>query len=369
MDTKTSNEIAAAVADADRLLIVAAAGLSISTHLPNNPYHNPHDFALHYPRLGAYGYRTSYECMGIGRDPNVPDSIKKALTARHFLNMRWNFPPTAAYTWLHELSETFMPGDVFAWTSNVDGCFVRSGFDKDHVYTTQGQMDKMQCGACSSVFENEQQLRAIDAASPDGELTDMSLAMRCPSCGSQDNILPNLRGGDWFIHAPYQPTQERLLAWLDEAISKKLRVAVLEIGVGPNTPVVTRTPAAAFATALGTAGGAVTFVRVNPDRAEEDYGPRGDIPQASGVAYYRWRAGWDALKPMLDAATVARAARRAGEQDKEGQRVEHVVTITGVGAPGSAAEGGEDAERVVEARQWQERYHRMMQSLRTPRCR
>ena len=39
-------QVSRQIASADRLLIVAAAGLSISDTLPNNPYHNPDDFAL-----------------------------------------------------------------------------------------------------------------------------------------------------------------------------------------------------------------------------------------------------------------------------------------------------------------------------------
>jgi len=51
--------------------------------------------------------------------------------------MRFNFPPTPAYQWLRQLADTFGADDVFTWTSNVDACFARSGFDPDRVYTTQ----------------------------------------------------------------------------------------------------------------------------------------------------------------------------------------------------------------------------------------
>ncbi len=44
-----------AIASVDRLLIVAAAGLSISTTLPNNVYHSARDFAHHYPTVASYG--------------------------------------------------------------------------------------------------------------------------------------------------------------------------------------------------------------------------------------------------------------------------------------------------------------------------
>merc|ERR1719502_1368726 len=104
----------------------------------------------------------------------------------------------------------------------------------------------MRCPECNTTRENL--LAMVEACSPDGVLQDMSLCMRCPECNTtRENLRPSLRGGDWFIHDPYLPTQERLLSWLDECVQKKLRVAVLEVGVGPNTPVVTRIPAAAFA--------------------------------------------------------------------------------------------------------------------------
>lgn len=80
---------AVAIAGADRLLIVAAAGLSISDTLPNNPYHNASDFALHYPAVAEYGYRTSYDAMGLSRDQSVPREVRVAHMAEHFLNMRF----------------------------------------------------------------------------------------------------------------------------------------------------------------------------------------------------------------------------------------------------------------------------------------
>jgi len=93
------------------------------------------------------------------------------------------------------------------------------------------------------------------------------VCVQCPKCGST-RVLPNLRGGDWFIHRPYEATQARLLRWMDDCLQKKLTVAILEVGVGANTPVVTRLPASAFASALAASGGAATYLRVNPDTPE-----------------------------------------------------------------------------------------------------
>ena len=81
------SHVATALANSDRLLIVAAAGLSISDTLPNNPYHSPADFARHYPACARFGYRTSYHAMGLGRDERVPAGVRLACTA---LAVTWN---------------------------------------------------------------------------------------------------------------------------------------------------------------------------------------------------------------------------------------------------------------------------------------
>jgi NAD-dependent SIR2 family protein deacetylase len=307
------------LAACDKLLIVAAAGLSISTDLPNNPYHSSRDFQYHYPLLVKAGYQTSYHAMGVSRDPRVPESVKVGYLVQHFLNMRFRFPPTPAYAWLKHLAVSFEnrdPDAVFCWTSNVDGCFERAGFDPGRVWTTQGDMTNYQCLRCKNVWNCAAELRNMDAAcSPEGELTDMSLCLTCPKCGaSRAELRPSLRGGDWFDHTPYQEKQDALLAWLDAAIQNKSKVAVLEIGVGPNTPVVTRIPAAAFASALVAGGGECTYVRINPDERPEpaSQNPQGDPER---LRFTRVCAGWDVLKPILDETIKLRCER----EDTTGQ--------------------------------------------------
>eukprot|EP00040_Diaphanoeca_grandis_P005673 m.33965 g.33965 ORF g.33965 m.33965 type:complete len:379 (+) comp16908_c0_seq1:245-1381(+) len=371
-------EIAAQIAGADRLLIVAAAGLSISNDKPNNPYHSPKDFAHHYPTLLQYGYRTSFQAMSLQMDPDVPQGVKAAHGARHFLNMRWNFPPTPAYTWLHKLSCTFDSSDVFAWTSNVDGCFVRAGFDPARVYTTQGQMDKHQCArtGCGTVFESEQQLRNIDVNAPTGVLTDLSLVLKCPKCGGSQ-ILPNLRGGDWFIHQPYLKVQETMLDWLDECVDKQLKVAVIEVGVGGNTPIVTRIPASAFASAVGAAGGNVTYFRLNPE-PPHDHDADQD-PVGANVKFYRWEAKWDAMEGLVEEATSLREDEKSkNKQQKQKQSSTHTtppsLVPTKPPSPSSTSTitthpGVHSQHNQSQVRDWQQGYKTILHSLRTPRVR
>lgn len=339
------------IASADRLLIVAAAGLSISRDLPNNPYHSTADFAHHYPVLPKYGYRTSFDAMGLAGDESVPVGIKLAHTAKHFQNMSFNFPPTPAYGWLLEVASVFKKEDVFCWTSNVDCCFERAGFDRDRIYTTQGEMTKWQCAdtrGCGHVWDCVEQMRKVVAASPDGILKDPSLASHttCPKCG-KNKTYPNLRGGDWFNHQPYVATQQRLLDWLDDCVFKKMSVAVIEVGVGPSTPIVTSIPAATFASALAVGGGRATYLRVNPDKRMDHV--RGNMP-SSGVRFYRWHESWARLE----------------------QLAADVLTLRGSadGSTSSQAKKEDQPDANTDARvvsQWQERYTETLMSLRTPR--
>lgn len=335
---------ARAIADADRVLIVAAAGLSISDTLPNNVYHSAADFAHHYPQTVKYGYRTGYQAMGLSGDPDVPEAVKQAHMAKHFLNMRYNFPPTDAYHQLKRFADTFAKEDVFVWTSNVDGCFERAGFDPARVYTCQGEMNKLQCANsdCGHIWDCTEQLKQIVAASPNGVLTDMSLRCRCPNCERID-ILPSLRGGDWFDHSPYEPVQDALLEWLNDSVARSLSVAVIEVGVGGNTPIVTRIPASSFATAVGASGGLATYLRVNPDAA--DIRRYATLPSSEYVQLFNICAGWDALKPILDEGVE----RRQMDKDRGDRST------------------GRDSISVAEARRQMGRYTEILMSLRTPR--
>merc|ERR1712232_417464 len=123
-----------------------------------------------------------------------------------------------------------------------------------------------------------------------------------PKCGS--NTLPNLRGGDWFNHQPYVATQKRLLDWLDDCVAKKMSVAVIEVGVGPNTPIVTSIPAAAFASAVAVGGGQATYLRVNPDKRMDHV--QGNRP-SSAVTLYRWYESWARLEQLAARVIALRA--------------------------------------------------------------
>ena len=218
-------------------------------------------------------------------------------------------------------------------------------------------MDKFQCSraGCGHVWDCEAQLRAIDAASVDGALTDPSVGVFCTKCGSRD-VMPSLRGGDWFQHSPYEATQKRLLAWLDDTVSCGLTVAVIEVGVGPNTPIVTRVPAAAFASAVSANGGKAVYVRVNPGQPEQPE-PAGHNPVGDNVALHRWATGWRGVKPVIDEATALR--RGDGSAGTPRTAANPAATIAETKRRRVAADP-------AAAKKHQARYTAILESLRTP---
>eukprot|EP00039_Didymoeca_costata_P031598 m.35594 g.35594 ORF g.35594 m.35594 type:complete len:355 (+) comp8905_c0_seq2:238-1302(+) len=302
-DPQQYREAADYIREADRVLIVAAAGLSIHDTLPNNPYHNPKDFAYQYPRLTEYGYRTAYETMGLAGDESVPQGVRVAFMAKHFLNMRRRYPPTDGYSNLLEMTKHLPKENVFCWTSNVDGCFERSGFDPEQIYTSQGDMKRLQCKGkggnpgCGNVWDATEQLEKVDANSPNIELQDMSLAPKCPNCGG--SYMPNLRGGDWFIHKPYENISKRLMQWLDDAVRSKAKVVVVEVGIGRNTPIVSKIPAGYFASAVAINGGDVKYIRINPD---PNNGREHQAPYSlqSGQDFVYFQSGWQVLRKIYE---------------------------------------------------------------------
>merc|ERR1712007_277482 len=133
--------------------------------------------------------------------------------------------------------------DYFVHTSNVDGLFRQAGFDQERIYTPQGEFAKRQCTEPCSNDATWDTRPHLEKLLPliDQEKTKMMEPLpesytRCPFC-SRNKAFFNLRGGDNFIHRPYQLAQNRLVTWLEQKLRANTRLVVLEVGAGFNTPV------------------------------------------------------------------------------------------------------------------------------------
>jgi O-acetyl-ADP-ribose deacetylase (regulator of RNase III)/NAD-dependent SIR2 family protein deacetylase len=273
--------------DADAILVCAGAGMSIKDG--EMVYTNPHDFAKAYPWFTKWGYKTCYETMGLEGDQSVPRTAKWALYAKHMDNMRWKFTPNEGYT---DLLKLIGRKDHFVLTSNVDGCFERSGFDPSRIYTPQGEWTYVQCKRpChhDSVFFSWPYVNDIvPRISNDGFIPE-DLVPKCPRCG--EDMFGNVRGGSWFLHHKYEQQNTAMQQWMQKQLDGGSNVLILEIGAGFNTPTVTRFPVESFARELGGRG---RFIRINPTEADvpddlnaialkEGWQVLGDLVQSPGL--------------------------------------------------------------------------------------
>ena len=116
-----------------------------------------------------------------------------------FINRYQNAPKS-----VHEvLLELVRDKDYFVITTNVDHCFRKAGFDKKHLFYTQGDYGLFQCSepCCQETFDNEKTVRAMVEAQgftvADGVLTpptDGTPTMAVPS--ELPSGLPALRQTD-----------------------------------------------------------------------------------------------------------------------------------------------------------------------------
>ena len=146
-------------------------------------------------------------------------------------------------------------------TSNVDGLFVRNGFDASRVCSIQGDFAFLQClKPCSTrLWPSAPVLeRLLPEINPDTQaLRDPSLGPTCPQCGGA--VFFNVRGGEWFVEEPWRKQFGALREWVTSAPNDRL--IVLDIGSGFNTPSVVRWPMERTARAIETS----RFVRINRD--------------------------------------------------------------------------------------------------------
>jgi NAD-dependent SIR2 family protein deacetylase len=215
------------------VLIGAGAGLSADA---GNDYMDKNKFLKNYPELVALGFQFKAQLMGIHL---LPPEFEWSYLARHINEARFQPPPQFVYTKLYDLIQA---KDYFVITSNVDWLFVKNGFAKDRIYTPQGDYARLQClKPCSNATWPtkpviEKILPNLDIKTK--KIKDVKLIPKCPNCGGP--VFMNVRGGNWFIEAPYKSQAKRFHNWVRNV--KNSTLLIIEIGAGFNTPGVVRWP-------------------------------------------------------------------------------------------------------------------------------
>jgi len=271
--------------ESDAVLICAGAGMSVKEG--ECVYVNEDDFQKYYPYFLKWGYKHSYQGMGLMFDYSVPETAKWGYWSDHITNQRWRFEPNDGYATLLNMVKD---KDYFVFTSNADGCFERSGFEVNRIYTPQGDWQYYQClRPCQpdAVFESKSMLYDLLAEKDDNGLIPKRMIPRCPLCGGE--VFGNVRFGREYLHARYEEQNDVIRDWMEKLVSSTTEtVAIIEIGAGFNTPIVTRYPMESFARDLGNRG---RFIRINPDHSE--------VPD--DVLGLSLAAGWEVLDEIKNA--------------------------------------------------------------------
>ncbi len=213
---------------ADRILIGAGAGLSASAGLS---YLDEAVFREHFPEMYALGYRCQYELVGM-KDEEWSVGRKWAYWATHIHYVREVLPPLPLYAELKSLLEG---KDFFVVTSNADRQFMRSDFPMERVFEYQGNYDVLACSkrCCKHTWDSLPALRKVlEYIDHDTfECREEGLP-RCPYCGELAEIA--------FRPENYDEGFQRYADFVNS--SAEMRLCILELGVGFNTPGVIRWP-------------------------------------------------------------------------------------------------------------------------------
>ncbi|KAI1080659.1 macro domain-like protein [Whalleya microplaca] len=235
-----------------RLIISAGAGLSASTGLD---YTSPTLFSKHLWGFKRYGFDCLYSVFGYSDWPS--EAARWSYFMNHLATVR-SWPRSKLYDDLRLLVERKFDGAEeeeggrwFVRTSNADGFFAKHGFDPARITTPQGQYAFVQCASrCreDAVWPSQP---LVDAAlrHMDPATQHLPADFEVPTCAfCRASLTLCVRGGSYFIEAPFDEQEERYAAFVEECMSDDARndagdkgfTTILELGVGMNTPSVLR---------------------------------------------------------------------------------------------------------------------------------
>ena len=252
MNRKAISQARQWLAEADRIVIGAGAGLSAAA---GYDYTDTRRFAELFPAFHRLGLRARYQLIGLRLSPE----LLWGYWAVHVTDIRFSPGPHPIYQRLRSLVGN---RDHFVLTSNVDALFARNGFDVDRVFTPQGDYARYQCETpCTrETWDSRPAIeQALSAYDPATGRTARPLS--CPRCGGP--VFLNVRKGPEYIMDPYLPTGHRFQEWTS-ALPVDERLLVLDIGAGFSTPSVVRWPMEEITRALPHA----RLIRINTQFSE-----------------------------------------------------------------------------------------------------
>lgn len=223
-------EIKELISKSDVILIGAGAGLSASAGI----------------RYGTEYFNENFpELVKIY---NMTDMYHSSFYNFKTNEERWSyFAKHVGYIYNDKVKECYLNlfalvknKEHFVITTNVDGQFLKAGFDKDKVFEIQGSLSKIQCSVgCHNKLYND--LELVDTMLKNNIVNKIptNLIPICPVCGAQMEL--NLRKDAFFVEdnnwIKMNNRYEKFLQF-----NRDKNILLLELGVGFNTPGIIRYP-------------------------------------------------------------------------------------------------------------------------------
>lgn len=219
------------IEDADYILIGAGAGLSAAAGLTYSGDRFMDNFKEF---IEKYGMTDMYSA---GFYPFPSEEARWGYWSKHIYVNRIEPKALPLFKKLYELVKNKR---YFVLTTNVDHQFYKAGFGTDNIFATQGDYGLIQCqrGCHKKTYDDIDMVNQMNQARKDC-LVPSYMVPVCPVCGGPMAI--NLRCDQYFVEdEEWHNAERRFGDFIDKC--RKGKVALLELGVGFNTPSIIRFP-------------------------------------------------------------------------------------------------------------------------------
>lgn len=213
------------IKNSDYILIGAGAGLSTSAGFLYDGKRFEDNFKDY---INKYGFIDMYSA-GFYNFPTLEEYW--AYFSLYVYINRFDIEENETYLNLYNIVKD---KNYFVITTNVDGRFIDSKFDKDKIFAVQGDFSLFQCSKpCrQETFYNEKYIREMIKYKKEMKIPTV-LIPKCPYCGR--NMSMNLRADDTFVQDKnWNEQKSRYEKFLK--MSDNSKILFLELGVGFNTP-------------------------------------------------------------------------------------------------------------------------------------
>ena len=213
------------IENSDYILIGAGAGLSTSAGFLYDGKRFEDNFKDY---IKKYGFTDMYSA-GFYNFPTLEEYW--AYFSLYVYINRYDIEENETYLNLYNIVKN---KNYFVITTNVDGRFADSKFDKDKIFAVQGDFSLFQCSKpCrQETFYNEKYIREMIKYKKEMKIPT-ELIPKCPYCG--ENMSMNLRADSTFVQDKnWDKQKSKYENFLKNSDNSK--ILFLELGVGFNTP-------------------------------------------------------------------------------------------------------------------------------------